>query len=77
MVPGFTRLGSKDQDVSPALDASGQGMTIHPGRSTAGSARQSRLASSRARAITASSIDGVSRPVNVFCWLGWYEPSST
>ena len=31
----------------------------------------------RARAadrITASNIAGVSLPVNVFCWLGWYEP---
>ena len=29
-----------------------------------------------ARAKTASSIGSVSLPVNVFCWLGWYEPSS-
>ena len=28
-------------------------------------------ASSTARAKTASSIGSVSRPVNVFCWLGW------
>ena len=26
--------------------------------------------------MTASNIGAVSRPVNVFCWLGWYEPSS-
>ena len=29
-----------------------------------------------ARVNTASNIDSVSFPVNVFCWLGWYEPSS-
>ena len=32
--------------------------------------------SSFARANTASSISTVSLPVNVFCWLGWYEPRS-
>ena len=31
---------------------------------------------SRARVNTASNIGTVSLPVNVFCWLGWYEPSS-
>ncbi len=30
----------------------------------------------RARSSTASSIAGVSRPVNVFCWLGWKQPTS-
>ena len=30
-------------------------------------------ASTRARAKTASSIAGVSRPVKVFCWLGWND----
>ena len=30
-----------------------------------------------ARRRTASNIGGVSVPVNVFCWLGWYEPSRT
>ena len=34
-------------------------------------------ATSFARRRTASNIGGVSRPVNVFCWLGWYEPSRT
>ena len=29
----------------------------------------------RARVNTASNIGTVSLPVNVFCWLGWYEPS--
>ena len=29
-----------------------------------------------ARSNTASSISGVSRPVNVFCWLGWNAPST-
>ena len=29
-----------------------------------------------ARSNTASSIGSVSRPVNVFCWLGWYEHST-
>ena len=38
---------------------------------------QARAATSFARRRTASNIDGVSRPVNVFCWLGWYEPSRT
>ena len=33
-----------------------------------------RWASSTARASTASSIVSVSRPVNVFCWLGWKQP---
>ena len=33
-------------------------------------------ASSRARRSTASSIAAVSLPVNVFCWLGWKQPSS-
>ena len=33
-------------------------------------------ASATARAKTASSIGSVSRPVNVFCWLGWNEHSS-
>ena len=33
-------------------------------------------ASSFARASTASSISGVSLPVNVFCWLTWKLPSS-
>src|SRR6266508_575574 len=33
-------------------------------------------ASSRARARTSRSISAVRRPVNVFCWLGWYEPTS-
>ena len=37
---------------------------------------QSSAASRRARSIAASSIAGVRRPVKVFCWLGWYEPSS-
>ena len=31
---------------------------------------------SDARANTASNIGSVSTPVNVFCWLGWYEHSS-
>ena len=31
---------------------------------------------STARARTASSIAGVSLPVNVFCWLGWKDPMS-
>ena len=31
---------------------------------------------SRARASTASIIASVSLPVNVFCWLGWKQPSS-
>ena len=31
---------------------------------------------SLARSHTPSSISRVSRPVNVFCWLGWKEPSS-
>ena len=30
----------------------------------------------RARRSTVSSIGGVSTPVNVFCWLGWYVPRS-
>jgi acetyl esterase len=34
-------------------------------------------ASRTARAKTASSIGSVSRPVNVFCWLGWNDASST
>ncbi len=33
-------------------------------------------ASSLAVVMTASNIAGVSLPVNVFCWLGWYEPIS-
>ena len=32
--------------------------------------------SRRARANTASNMGTVSLPVKVFCWLGWYEPSS-
>ena len=32
-------------------------------------------ASSTARSNTASSIGSVSLPVNVFCWLGWKQPS--
>ena len=32
-------------------------------------------ASSRARSKTSSSIASVSLPVNVFCWLGWKQPS--
>ncbi len=35
-----------------------------------------RPASSTARANTPSSMGGVSRPVNVFCWLGWNEHTS-
>ena len=34
-------------------------------------------ASSLARSNTPSSISGVSLPVNVFCWLGWKQPSRT
>jgi hypothetical protein len=30
-----------------------------------------RPAAARARVKMASSIAGVTRPVNVFCWLGW------
>ena len=33
-------------------------------------------ANSRARLRTETSIGIVSRPVNVFCWLGWYEPTT-
>ena len=36
-----------------------------------------RAASSLARANTASIIGSVSLPVNVFCWLGWKQPSSS
>ena len=39
--------------------------------------RRSASARVRARSRTASNIGGVRRPVNVFCWLGWYEPSRT
>ena len=35
-----------------------------------------RAARSRARVKTSSSIAGVSLPVNVFCWLGWKQPTS-
>src|SRR5579871_4601369 len=38
--------------------------------------RSHRSASARARPRTASSIGRVSRRVNVFCWLGWYEQSN-
>jgi len=35
------------------------------------------IASSIALARTPRSIGWVSLPVNVFCWLGWYEPITT
>ena len=38
---------------------------------SAGGRQPARPASSRARCSTASIIGSVSRPVNVFCWLGW------
>ena len=41
-----------------------------------GPAQTRRHGGSTARANTASSIGSVSRPVNVFCWLGWNEHSS-
>ena len=38
--------------------------------------RRAQAASSRARRSTSTSMSGVRRPVNVFCWLGWYEPTT-
>ncbi len=49
---------------------------VDRGRAPARS-RQVVDASVTARANTASSIGSVNRPVNVFCWLGWNEHSST
>ena len=50
---------------------------LRPGVLTGAAARLPAAAiSRRARRNTASNIGTVSFPVNVFCWLGWYEPSS-
>ena len=35
-----------------------------------------RALTARAREMTARNIGAVRRPVNVFCWLGWYVPTS-
>ena len=48
----------------------------HASTSRATIVRCRQRADATACATTASNIATVSRPVNVFCWLGWYEPRS-
>ena len=59
--------------VRHVRDAQDLRVALHGDRvpSVVGSA----AARSRARTRTSSSIAGVSLPVNVFCWLGWKQPS--
>lgn len=47
------------------------------GLDLAGIVESYELARATARSMTSSNIGTVNRPVNVFCWLGWYEPRST
>ena len=68
---------TKSYDFTPILpksytESSCAWFELHrtpPGRGPPG--RQARPASTAARRKTSSSIAGVTRPVNVFCWLGW------
>ena len=59
----------------PKSDSEGRGLAFAVVRFRIAQAPNS-SASSRARRSTVSSIRGVSTPVNVFCWLGWYVPTS-
>ena len=56
------------RDVRRAQYRGVAGATGHPADAT--TRRRQISASARARSSTASSIAGVRRPVNVFCWLG-------
>ena len=65
-----------------SLDALG-GVELARGE-VVGHARILRASSSMGRSARASAIERasrsmgwVSRPVNVFCWLGWYEPTTS
>ena len=66
--------------LAPAVGPSGSGASAAGRRDRLGCAsgieRVSRVPpSTRARVKTASNMGSVSVPVNVFCWLGWYEHS--
>ena len=67
--------------MQPRARAAGQDDALHDERVFVSTLRAARKlappASAAARWNTASSIGRVSRPVNVFCWLGWYEERST
>ena len=67
--------------MQPRAGAAGQDDPLHDERVLVSTLRAARElappASAAARWKTASSIGRVSRPVNVFCWLGWYEQRST
>ena len=63
-----------DDHVAP-FDGSDPSSTVPPGSGPRSYARRQRP-SDTACAITASNIGTVRRPVNVFCWLGWYDPTS-
>ncbi len=72
-IAALERLGGELADVRPARRAAR--LKQAAGRTHAAAARGPE-AISNARRSTSSSIAGVSRPVNVFCWLGWKHPSS-
>ena len=67
-----------DARVGPGIGRRGRAQRLRQSMSAMNEAisAASGVASATARSNTASSIGSVSRPVNVFCWLGWYEHSS-
>ncbi len=75
VIPG-AQIGARIHDRQRRPDAALHGR--HRARDHRGDLRGRRdrraLLSSAARTNTASSISGVSLPVNVFCWLGWNAP---
>ena len=58
------------------LNVALQGVHVDVGHPASGLMLDGEAARSRAASNTSSSIAGVSLPVNVFCWLGWKQPSS-
>src|SRR6185436_9210206 len=65
---------TQDRHVQP--DHPARRRVRHPFRPQASTLRRDPVARTIARRATASNITGVNRPVKVFCWLGWYEPTS-
>ena len=82
VVHGQQLLAHRERErMQPRAGAAGQDDPLHDERVFVSTLRAARElappASAAARWNTASSIGRVSRPVNVFCWLGWYEERST
>jgi len=77
------RLITRDHPVVVGADRLGHGRDVrlvrpltHLARAPFKSRTATTPASSPARRRTSTSIGWVSLPVNVFCWLGWYDPTT-